>query len=341
MVLFLLRLYACAVVTGLYATSTESTITFLPLKGYIDLLECTSSSDGIAFDFTKASNNETVILAECIRDAKSCTLRSEDNYVVSKIDNGALLEILNLSDETYGNYTCFQISQRENAKGIYVGYTDETQSNAVKFTKILGRNDVLECELNNSISFKFKNASSGKEDVIAECVHHNLEPCYVSRNNNFKARKTITGGILVIKQLTKEFEGIFTCFETNNKRNKAQIRFRMSEEIEPTQPTSTLAKVVSTKTSDDALNTGVIIALAVIGVYAVVITVLLIHYKHPQIGWGPYCRTKKNEAGNASVSMDTTQQRQKEDDNETSCMAKKRDPHEELQIKLLDKGLPI
>ncbi|KAH3876019.1 hypothetical protein DPMN_039299 [Dreissena polymorpha] len=253
MVLFSFALYVCEVGVSSYATHTENTLTFLPLKGYHDLLEC---------------------------DAKSCTLRSQDNYVVSKTDNGGIL--LNLSDETYGNYTCFQISQRENAKYIYVGYTDETHSNAVQFTKVLERKDVLECEFNNSIPFKFKNASSGKEDVIAKFVHTSF--CYESSTINI--RLVIRN---LIRNVTKETEGIYTCFETNNKTNEVQTCVRMSAETEPTRPTSTLATDVSTKTSDDALNTGFIIVL----VYTGVITVLLIFLATYRTCWEPCCPTNK------------------------------------------------
>ncbi|KAH3876020.1 uncharacterized protein LOC127870498 [Dreissena polymorpha] len=379
MVLFSFALYVCAVGVSSYATPTENTLTFLPLNGYNDLLECTSSSEGIAFNFTKASNKETLFVAECLRDEKSCTLRSKDNYVVSKTDNGGILEILNLSDETYGNYTCFQSSQRENAKHIYVGYTDETHLNAVKFTKVLGRKDVLVCESNNSISFKYKNASSGKEDVIAECVHNLL--CYVSVNNNFKAIKSMNGGILVIRNVTKETEGIYTCFETNNKTNEVQISVRVSAETEPTRPTSTLATDVSTKTSDDSLNTGFII----VSVFAGVITLVLILSATYRKCRKHYCRTKKNEEGNDSVlhhimqqdkstctenvstestllpevdntrdlinktPQDTEDQdnvsteltQTNEDDNDASFMAMKQDVHEGERMLLLEQRIPV
>ncbi|XP_052223581.1 uncharacterized protein LOC127839320 isoform X2 [Dreissena polymorpha] len=99
-ILFILALRGtfCHVVLSLKTDQANTTI------------QCSSNSD-IIFKFTKDKTNATVTIAECETTLKTCYLVDNYhavNYATSFTDDGGLLNVLNIGEDTYGTYTCYE-----------------------------------------------------------------------------------------------------------------------------------------------------------------------------------------------------------------------------------------
>ncbi|KAH3746990.1 uncharacterized protein LOC127847851 [Dreissena polymorpha] len=89
-------------------------------------IECSLASD-ISFKFTNKQSNKTQTIAACSININSCYLSDRilaQRYAIAKSDVGGVLFVIDVSDDTFGTYTCYETYNASNSAVINLSVAD-------------------------------------------------------------------------------------------------------------------------------------------------------------------------------------------------------------------------
>ncbi|KAH3746987.1 uncharacterized protein LOC127847182 [Dreissena polymorpha] len=89
-------------------------------------IECALNSD-ISFKFTNKQSNKTQTIAACSININSCYLSDKilaQSYAIAKSDVGGVLFVIDVSDDTFGTYTCYETYNASNSAVINLSVAD-------------------------------------------------------------------------------------------------------------------------------------------------------------------------------------------------------------------------
>ncbi|KAH3712816.1 hypothetical protein DPMN_072573 [Dreissena polymorpha] len=199
-------------------------------------IRCTPPNDTTYF-FVRAITNKTLTIAECV--SNKCFLKDDTLktlYEIKHTDDGAVLKLLTIDQNTYGMYQCCETYKPDICGSTIVSEQDissqkdddmktETQLEQVNLVKtsVSKQEGVVQIQCTSSldVTFEFVN------DVvkIAECMPTRRQ-CIIFDNpydESYSISYRKHGGILAINHANKDAYGTYRCFSTRNTSNAQSV----------------------------------------------------------------------------------------------------------------------